>query len=151
MVVLRRHPWSFFWPSLKIALLMLVPWLVFMLGGFGAVFTWTTVVICGLSVVFGLFLLCLWNSNIVIVTNQRVMVINLPTPINRKVTEVPLTNIQDISFESAGILETIFGFGDVLLQTAGSKSNDIILKDLEAPYDVQQLISEAMKKQKAHF
>jgi len=145
IAVFKRNPWSYIKSALKIMVFFWIPWIILMFFGFTKVFSVTVAIVLIIGLAWMASVAYLWNANIVIITSQRVMLVGLTTPINRKVTEVPLRNIQDSSFESHGLLSTLFGFGDIKLQTAGSKAQDIVLKNLDAPYDVQQLISRTMK------
>lgn len=143
--VFKRHPWSYLKSALKLLIFLALPWFVFLFTGFSRPFSVMTAIIGLISLIWATFLIYLWNANIVILTNRRVMIVDLKNPFSRQVTEVPLKNIQDSFFESRGLLRTILGFGDIVLQTAGSRESNIILKSLAAPYDVQQLISRTIK------
>lgn len=57
-----------------------------------------------------------------IVTTERVIDIDQKGLFNREENTMPLTNIEDISFKMAGFWGTIFNFGNVIIQTAGSGS-----------------------------
>ncbi len=143
--VFKRHPWSYLHSAIKLLIFLLVPWIVFLFSGFSRPFSVTALVIGLVGLIWAVLIIYLWNANVVILTDRRVMIIDLKNPISRQVTEVPLKNIQDSYFESRGLLKTIFGYGDIILQTAGSRESNIVLKNLDAPYDVQQLISRTIK------
>jgi hypothetical protein len=57
-----------------------------------------------------------------IVTTERVIDIDQKGLFNREENTMALTNIEDISFKMAGFWGTIFNFGNVIIQTAGSGS-----------------------------
>lgn len=141
IAVWQRHPWSYLKAAITLLLFSLIPWLIYLLFSFTKVFTFATFIILMIAFLWLLLIWFLWRNNLVILTNQRIMHIEMANPIAKKVTEVPLKNIQHISFENRGLISTIFGFGNILLQTAGSSAQDIILKNLADPYDIQQLIS----------
>lgn len=143
--VFKRHPWSYFKSALKLLIFLLAPWIVFLFSGFSRPFSVTALVVGLVGLIWAALIIYLWNANVVILTNRRVMIIDLKNPISRQVTEVPLKNIQDSYFESRGLLKTVFGYGDIILQTAGSRESNIVLKNLDAPYDVQQLISRTIR------
>ena len=145
IAVIRRHPWSYLKPVLVLVCFLIIPWLVVAIYGFTKIFSLTVLVVIVLSFAWGFCIWYLWNSSLVILTDQRIMVVDVKTPVDRRVIEVPLRNLQNITFENRGFLQTILGYGDVTLQTAGSSESQIILKNLGAPYDVQQLISKIAK------
>lgn len=143
--VFKRHPWSYLKSALKLLIFLLIPWVVFLFSGFSRPFSIISSIVGIIGIIWAALIIYLWNANIVILTDKRVMIVDLKNPISRQVTEVPLKNIQDSFFESRGLLKTIFGYGDIILQTAGSRESNIVLKNLDAPYDVQQLISRTIK------
>ena len=59
-----------------------------------------------------------------VVTNERVIDIDQTGLFTREVNEMPLGNIEDVSYKQAGFWGTIFNFGNVILQTAGANSGD---------------------------
>lgn len=76
-----------------------------------------------------LFYLCTWlfafveftdyYLDIWIVTTERIINIEQKGLFNRTAAELDLVSVQDATAEVRGFLETIFEFGDVLIETAG--------------------------------
>jgi uncharacterized membrane protein YdbT with pleckstrin-like domain len=64
--------------------------------------------------------------DIIIITNSRVIGIEQLSTLSRTVTECSLDRVQEVNAHTAGILQTIFGFGDVHIRTASETSNMII-------------------------
>jgi len=60
----------------------------------------------------------LWSRNAVIVTNLRVIDIDQNGLFHRGVSEVTHQKIQDISYQSQGVMRTIFGIGHILIKTS---------------------------------
>lgn len=58
-----------------------------------------------------------------VVTNERVVSINQVGIFNRKVSELQLDRIQDVSSEVKGFIASIFKYGKVELQTAGREEH----------------------------
>lgn len=145
IAAIHRHPWSYLKPVFVLVCFLIIPWLVVAVYGFTKIFSVTVLVVGVLSFTWGFCIWYLWSSSVVILTDQRILVVDVKTPVDRRVIEVPLRNLQNITFENRGFLSTIFGYGDVILQTAGSSDSQIILKNLGSPYDVQQLISKIAK------
>ena len=80
--------------------------------------TWCLII---LGIAFQQFLY--WNFNIYILTNKRIVDIDFFGLFHRTVSQTPLTNIQDVTYTKAGILQNFFDFGDLDIQTAGTAAN----------------------------
>jgi len=61
-----------------------------------------------------------WFFNVEIVTNKRIIDVNIPNILFRDITQTPLEKIQDVTAETAGFMRSLLTFGDVRVQTAGS-------------------------------
>lgn len=69
-----------------------------------------------------------WYFNIYIVTNMHLVDVNFYSLLNRSVTENQLNDIQNVSAKIQGIIQSLFRFGDVLVETAGRAQNITFLK-----------------------
>jgi len=76
---------------------------------------------------------------ILIVTTKTLIDIDQKTIFSRNISHVHLMQIEDIQSEIKGLLPTIFAYGNVLIQTAGSEEHTII-KDIPNPQQVSALI-----------
>ncbi len=83
-----------------------------------------------------------WFFNIYIVTNERIVDIDFLHLLYKQFSEARLVNIQDITYKSGGIVETMFNFGHVLIQTAGETPN-FDFGAVPNPEQVVKIISEA--------
>jgi hypothetical protein len=83
-----------------------------------------------------------WFFNIYIVTNERIVDIDFLHLLYKQFSEARLINIQDISYKTGGIIETMFNFGHVLIQTAGTAPN-FDFDSVPNPQQVVKIISEA--------
>ncbi len=59
-----------------------------------------------------------------IVTNERVIDIDQTGLFKREVNEMPLSNIEDVNYKQNGFWGTIFNYGNVILQTAGTGASN---------------------------
>ena len=130
VLFLRRHPitnWSWALPSLLMFLFPLIivgfyepttssglAYLVEELGWL-LLFVWYL-----LTLAFSLEKFLVWYFNVYIVTNKRVIDIDVRGFLHRNISETPLSNVQDVTFQSSGIGATLFNYGDVFIQTAGA-------------------------------
>lgn len=64
-----------------------------------------------------------WFYNISLVTNIRVVDIDFSSIVIEDVAATKLSQLEDVSYVQIGILRSIFDYGDVRLQTAGTASN----------------------------
>lgn len=76
-----------------------------------------------------------------IVTNERVINAEQHGLFNRLVSEVQLEQIQDITSETRGFLETFLTYGDVYVQTAAERER-FRFKNVDNPDQVKIAISE---------
>jgi len=74
-----------------------------------------------------------------IITNDRMVDIEQITLFARKIAEVDLYQIQDVSSEIRGFFPTIFKYGDVDVQTAGSVPK-FSMKNVPQPHQLRRLI-----------
>lgn len=84
-----------------------------------------------------------------IVTNERIINIEQHGLFRRNVSEMRLNQIQDITSETHGFLETFLTYGDVTIQTAGERLQ-FHFKNIDNPDDVKltiaRLVSECKKR-----
>jgi len=70
----------------------------------------------------------LWFFNVLIVTDSRIVDLDVTWPSHRKITEAQLRQVQDVSFTQVGFIANIFNYGDIHVQTAGIKQDIEILR-----------------------
>lgn len=64
-----------------------------------------------------------WYYNAAIVTNKRVIDIDFHQLVFKDVAETKLALVQDVSYQQVGALQNLFGYGHILIQTAGTLDN----------------------------
>ncbi|HEY4475837.1 MAG TPA: PH domain-containing protein [Candidatus Paceibacterota bacterium] len=74
-----------------------------------------------------------------ILTDQRLIFVELKGMFSRITSSVSLKNIQDVTTEVHGLLETLLSYGDVKVQSAGTEGA-FIFKQIPAPYKVKDTI-----------
>ena len=74
-----------------------------------------------------------------IVTNERVIDIDQNGLFNRRVSELSLDNVEDASNSTVGILPNIFNYGNVEIQTAGTKPN-FVFEFVAHPREMAEII-----------
>jgi hypothetical protein len=57
-----------------------------------------------------------------VVTDDSVTQINQTSLFTREVSQVPIVSLEDVTVDQTGIIQTIFGFGTLKLESAGERS-----------------------------
>ncbi|MCL4384136.1 PH domain-containing protein [Patescibacteria group bacterium] len=82
-----------------------------------------------------------WYFDVFIITNERVIDIDFENLLNKKFSEAGLDKIQDTSTRVAGLAQTMFNFGDVLIQTA-AEIPEITFEKVPNPEKIIKIIQE---------
>lgn len=80
-----------------------------------------------------------WFFNVGIITNERVMDIDLHSVIYKEITEARLEKVQDITEKAGGFFESFFDYGHLFIQTAGKEQN-IEFNNIPYPARVVKII-----------
>jgi len=80
-----------------------------------------------------------WFYNISLVTNERVIDVDFYNIISKDVSATKINLISDVSFSQAGTAQTIFNYGNVLIQTAAAVDK-FQLERVPRPHEVVQII-----------
>jgi len=83
----------------------------------------------------------IWTLNVLIVTDQRIVDIDQKGFFNRTVSETTYRKIQDVSYSIKGMMPTMFHYGTITIQTAGTQAK-IMLDYIHNPEQVQDLLTE---------
>lgn len=141
MLVVRRHPLYTVAKLVAVGFAAIVPvalvlWLVSLTVGFSGVFGWivggAAVIWMLVCIAYGFFIWYRHQHDLWIVTNQRLLDIYKRGFFDQRISSADLVNVQDISIEKGGILATLFNFGNVRCQTAGTQS-DFVLSGVPNP------------------
>ena len=145
VLLLRRHvitniPWV-----LLALLMVLTPWVVGGVISFDFVpFRYQLMSLIGwylltFAFVFERFLSWLFNVNIL--TDERVVDIDFPTILYREISSTKTDQIQDVSVKVGGFIRSLFDYGDVLIQTAGTVP-EICFEAVPYPSRVAEIIND---------
>lgn len=72
---------------------------------------------------FSLLYFAIWYFNVGIITNKRVIDLDVPNILVRHLTEARLSNIVDVSYSQVGGIRSFFDYGNVDVQTEGLQQN----------------------------
>lgn len=88
-----------------------------------------------------------WFFNIGIVTQKRMIDIDYNNILHKNITSVHLSEVVDLEFVQRGFLQSLFNYGDILVQTQGVKPNFEFLGSPE-PAHVIDIIHDVMTQTK---
>lgn len=77
--------------------------------------------------------------DVAVITNERVVDIDQEGFFNRKISELYLSDVEDVTGTIKGALGTFLDFGDVTVQSAGNQA-EFILDKVPHPYKITKLI-----------
>lgn len=148
ILVLRQHPFVIVgWILRSLFFLALVVIVNFIFAGFGDP---------GLKVFLNFFagvliFSYLWFSlvgyhyNVGIVTNQRILDLDFHLFSYREFSIADLSKVEDITTKATGFFQSLFNYGDVFIQTAGSDAN-VEFERVPRPADVADIINQLLPK-----
>lgn len=85
-----------------------------------------------------------WYFSVFIVTDQRFIQIRQKGLFHRAVNDISLNQIQSMNYSVAGLVETMFGFGTIVLQTY---MGDVEIRDVHHPEQTQKKIQRVLRDQ----
>lgn len=132
LLLLRRHPATFWWPVLRTICFGLIP-VPFL--GYAFTYLWSTLIVIGWWVFVLIWFLVswfIWYFNITLVTSQRILDIKQTGPFTRRVREVAHDKITEINFEIRGLVATIFGYGNIRAHFDG-EGKPIVINSIASP------------------
>lgn len=86
-----------------------------------------------------------WYFNVSLITEKRVVDVNFSDLVYKNVSATKLSLVQDASFLQIGVIQSLFDYGDVLIQTAGSLDN-FNLKAVPYPEKTVQIVESLIGK-----
>ena len=107
------------------------------------IFLWSAYILFLWFVLF--YIITMYMLNSWIVTNERIVDSEQVGFFNRKVAELSLSVVQDVSVTLQGLIPTTLNFGDVIIQSAG-RENHFFFDDVPKPQDVKDVIMNLIDK-----
>lgn len=83
-----------------------------------------------------------WFFSVYIVTDQRFIQISQKGLFHRSVVDMKLSQIQMVNYEIAGLQQTIFGFGTIVMQTV---VGDLVIHEVHHPATIQKKLLEILR------
>lgn len=152
VLLLRRHPVTNF-PWIVLAVVMLItPALFIPLYNFLNPFPnipWSYHLVLALFWYILTFSIVLvnylhWYFNVYIVTNERIVDVDFVNMVYRQLASMRIAKVQDVTYKVNGVIRSIFDYGDVLIQSAGTEEN-FIFEAVPQPQQVVKKIEELIE------
>jgi hypothetical protein len=148
-LLLRSHPFTQIgWILNSIFLLILIIVLNFFIQGFfnlGQIF-----IIDLFSLIFIIsyiwFNVLNWYFNAGIITSRRVIDIDFYAILYKEITVAQLSHIEDVTVKSGGYFKSLFDYGTIFIQTAGTEAN-VEFVDVPYPSKVSEIINKLLSKE----
>ncbi|MBI4008697.1 PH domain-containing protein [Candidatus Roizmanbacteria bacterium] len=82
-----------------------------------------------------------WFFNVGIITNERIIDVDFHGVIYKEVTETKLSKVEDVTTKSGGFIASLFNYGNVFIQTAGTELN-IEFINIPKPSEATKIIND---------
>jgi uncharacterized membrane protein YdbT with pleckstrin-like domain len=76
-----------------------------------------------LAVIVTIISAYLYKSNVMLVTSEKIAQVLNYSLFNRKISQLSIGDVQDVTIRQDGFLPRIFGFGTIIVETAGEQQN----------------------------
>ena len=86
-----------------------------------------------------------WYFNVGFVTNRRVVDVDFYNLLYKELTEARMERIEDVTIKGGGYFESIFDYGTIFVQTAGTEAN-VEFKDVPHPAIAVKVINQLISK-----
>lgn len=147
LLLLRRHPITQIKKFLTIMVMILVPLFFNQISFYELLsenYHMAMVLLWYLLIVgYSLESFLTWFYNVYIVTDERIIDIDFSSLIYKNVSAAKIDKVEDITAETSGVIESIFDFGTIIIQTAAEK-NEFEFEDVPHPNRVTQFLNEML-------
>jgi uncharacterized membrane protein YdbT with pleckstrin-like domain len=91
-----------------------------------------------------------WYFNLYLITDERLVDVDFYSLIYKKISETKLDRIQDVSYSQGGIIQALFNYGDVVVQTAG-EIPEFELLAVPQPALTAKLLNQLLEQEEQEF
>jgi membrane protein YdbS with pleckstrin-like domain len=139
--VYRRHSITL-WPRLILAgMLIVLPFFyLFPLTGAGPLGLFVFILFVAAGLVVALRAFFMWDADILLLTNRRVVDVDQKGVWSRTVSEVPLVRVEEVRWDRRGLVDSVCRLGTVRIRASGS-SQEICARRLFRPQSVHAAIT----------
>lgn len=98
----------------------------------------------------GFYTLTLYCLNTVVITDRRIIENEQKGFFNRKVAELHLYRVQDVSVHTEGLIPTLLSFGDITVQTAATEK-EFLFRSIANPETVKDIIMQTVSAHRSNL
>jgi len=145
---LRAHPVTqIYWLINTVIITLTVILLNFLLPNFLEINQIIFFNLFAIGIIFAYFWFNLigWFFNVGIVTNERIIDIDLSSVLYKEVTMALLKKVEDVTSKSGGFFSAVFDYGNLFVQTAGTEAN-VEFINIPKPAEAAKIINELLSK-----
>jgi len=139
VLICRQHPMILLRPALIVVALMWVPFLAYTVLAVGQLLAVILLFCLLLALGEGYRAWHAWHNSMLLLTNERLVMMEQRHLFKREFMECALGSIQQVSHTVEGVVATTFGFGTLSVFTAGAH-DPFQLRNIPNPYELQQEI-----------
>jgi hypothetical protein len=149
VIVVRAHWIYLLTYLLTIFLLIFIPFTLFLLSNqyavLGTPLMYTGVMILSFGFIVSVIVTAIvkWYYTVTIVTDKRIIVLNVVNVFSHTYGEAQLEKIEDITTQKLGLIGTLFRAGDVHVDTAGHEV-DFTIRMVPRPRDMQDVLNDLL-------
>lgn len=82
-----------------------------------------------------------WFFNAYIITDERVIDIDFYSLTAKRISEAKIENIEDVAYSQGGLLQSIFNYGTINIQTAGEKQ-EFDFENIPHPQKIASILNQ---------
>ena len=135
-----KHWYLLIWPLFKVFLGLVIVFIILRFAGASIYFTVAFFLWAAIGLTYFIRVYIIWVKSRYYVTDQRVIRQEQLTLFAKRITEIDLANIHNVTYEVSGVVGASFNFGNVILQSYGA-AKPIVLKNVVAAKEIQKKIS----------
>ncbi len=90
------------------------------------------IVLAGFSLIATMISVYIYRASVIFVTNEKIAQLLYKTIFNRKISQISLGEIQDVTVSQKGVISRFFNFGTLVVETAGE--NNYVFDYVPYPY-----------------
>lgn len=83
-----------------------------------------------------------YRKNYIVLTDQKIVFIHTFSIFRRKISQLSIGDVQDLSVAQSTVLSRIFRYGTIFVETAGEQKN-IMMKYIADPFEATKTITDA--------
>lgn len=103
-----------------------------------------------LTIIMTLIAGYLFQSNVVIVTSEKITQLLYKTIFDRKISQLSIGDVQDVTVTQKGIFARVFNYGTLVIETAGEQQN-YTFSYTPNPYESAKLIVGSHEENLKHY